>query len=400
MKKRLEAAAPFRAVAPFRAAALLRGLVLLAAFLTAAGAAFGAPAGSNPAGSNPAGIDESVYFSPTSADLGFAPVLPFERPLENLTNPIQGVIDTALGEEEVVEIEDPESVALAAKIRAIEQLPPMRDIDKAAVNLAAAYNSAKAAPAPNMQENGRVNFFFGTMTPRIVCKPLRLTDIELEPGEKVRNVHISDSARWTVSGASSGEDPDVVHVIVKPMLPDIAANMLVHTDRRTYSIELTSVAEGQTTPFVGFIYPEVPNTTRVADAESWQNLVAQYRRADNLRNAPAAREQQLGARLVDPEEIYADYTTKIVAGGKKNVPWRPLSVYDAGGKTYILMPDAMQVTEAPVMYIKESGKEKLTNYRVEDNFYIVDRLFDIGILTVGKDRVAIYRKTPVGSPVE
>jgi type IV secretion system protein VirB9 len=344
--------------------------------------------------------DGTVYFGVSSADLGVPPPgLPFERPLEDLTNPIQGAIDTVTGVDEVIEVDDPESAALAAKIQAIEKLPPMRNIDETAVKLAAAYDSAKSAPAPNMQENGRINFYFGTMTPRIVCKPLRLTDIELEPGEKVRNVHISDSVRWLVSGASSGVDPDTVtHVIVKPQLPDIAANMLIHTDRRTYSIELTSVTEGQHMSFIGFIYPDVPNRTRVADAESWQNLMAQYRRVDEMKSAPAVREQELGARLADPENIYYEYTTKVVKG--KNVAWRPLSVYDANGKTYIVMPDVMQVTEAPAMFIKQNGREILTNYRVEGNLYIVDRLFDIGILSIGGDRVAIYRKTPVGAPVK
>jgi type IV secretion system protein VirB9 len=242
------------------------------------------------------------------------------------------------------------------------------------------------------------------MTPRIVCKPLRLTDIELEPGEKVRNVHISDSARWLVSGASSGADPDVVtHIIVKPQLPDIAANILIHTDRRTYSIELTSITEGIPMPSVGFIYPEIPKGTKVADAESWQNLITQYKRADEIKAAAAVaaitQESQLGARGVDPErDIYSGYTIKIVKG--KNVPWKPLRVYDAKGKTYIVMPDVMQVTQAPPFHIKENGKELLTNYRVEGNLYIVDRLFNIGILTIGKDRVAIYRKVPVGASGE
>jgi hypothetical protein len=37
---------------------------------------------------------------------------------------------------------------------------------------------------------------------------------------------------------------------------------------------------------------------------------------------------------------------------------------------------------------------------VEGGKYIVDRLFDIGILQVGGDRVAIYRNTKVAAPDE
>jgi type IV secretion system protein VirB9 len=186
------------------------------------------------------------------------------------------------------------------------------------------------------------------------------------------------------------------HVILKPQLPDIAANLLVHTDRRTYSIELVSVAEGQFMPFVGFVYPETPMSTKAADAESWRALLAQYERADDVQTSYEPKlNQEQNARIVDASDVYADYTIKVVAG--RNVPWKPRSVYDSRGKTYISMPDIMQVTEAPVMSVKRNGKEQLVNYRVEGNVYIVDRLFDIGILTIGKDRVAIYRTLPVAA---
>ncbi|MDR3077076.1 MAG: TrbG/VirB9 family P-type conjugative transfer protein [Synergistaceae bacterium] len=316
---------------------------------------------------------------------------------EGLTDPIEGLVESATGDE-VIEVEDPDSAALAEKMAAIDRPLPMRGIDNSAVNLAKAYDAAKGAPAPYMQENGRINFFFGTLNPRIVCKPLRLTDIELEPGERVQNVHISDAVRWIVSGAASGpEDALTTHVIVKPQLPDISANMLVHTDRRTYSIELVSITEGQFMPFVGFVYPEMPGRTKAADAESWQRLLDMYRRADEAtrsrEEAETARLRDLGARGIDPREAYLKYTIKTVKG--KNIAWKPIAAYDAGGHTYVKMPGMMQVTEAPAFFIKANGKELLTNYRVEGDTYIVDRLFDIGILQVGGDRVAIYRDDPV-----
>jgi type IV secretion system protein VirB9 len=296
---------------------------------------------------------------------------------------------------EVIEVDDPESVIFEQKMQAVEKVPSLRSIDDTAVKLALAYDEATGAPKPYIQENGRINFYFGTMNPRVVCKPLRLTDIELEPGETVRNVHISDSVRWAVSGASSGPESGMTtHVILKPQLPDIAANMLIHTDRRTYSVELISVAEGQFMPFVGFVYPETPISTKAADAESWRALLTQYKRADDVRASASTQPvQSQSARVVDASDVYTGYTIKVVAG--KNIPWEPRSVYDSRGKTYISMPDKMQVTEAPVMSVKRNGREQLVNYRVEGNVYIVDRLFDIGILTIGKDRVAIYRNTPV-----
>jgi type IV secretion system protein VirB9 len=288
---------------------------------------------------------------------------------------------------------------LSEKLKILDTPPGLRAIDDSAIKLARAYDEAKGAPMPYIQENGRINFYFGTLNPRIVCKPLRLTNIELQPGEAVRNVHISDTSRWIVSGAQSGADDALTtHIIVKPLIPDIAANMLIHTDRRTYSVELVSVTDGQFMPFVGFVYSEVPAGVKAADAESWQKLLAAYRRADDIMAAPPEAEviaAKLGARGIDPADVYTKYTIKIVKG--KNIPWKPIAAYDAKGHTYIVMPELMQVTESPAFFIKESGKEKLTNYRVDGNTYIVDRLFDIGILQIGSNRVAIYRDDKVAA---
>jgi type IV secretion system protein VirB9 len=298
----------------------------------------------------------------------------------------------------VVEIEDPESAAFDEKMKAIDKVPPARPIDEDALRLARSYHNAASAPKPYLTGNGRINFYYGTMTPRVVCRPLRLTDIELAPGEQIKNVHISDSARWSVSGAWSGSPGSLVtHIIVKPQLPDIAANLLLHTDRRTYSLELVSVAEGEYMPFVGFIYPEEAIESKAAEDTSWKNLFAQYEAEDRMlaRTMTAAATGEQNARMVDPADIYTDYTVKVTRG-PNTLPWKPKSVYDANGKTYVVMPDTMKLTEAPIFFIKQGSREKLTNYRVAKNVYIIDRLFDLGIMTVGRDRVAIYRKTPVG----
>ncbi|MDR3354209.1 MAG: TrbG/VirB9 family P-type conjugative transfer protein [Synergistaceae bacterium] len=352
-------------------------------------------------GEEGAQISESGGVSSTSADV-LSHVENIEKimgetPLDGLIDPIEGLVETASGEE-VIEVEDPDSAVLAEKMKALDRPLPMRNIDKSAVDLAKAYDEAQGAPMPYLQGNGRINFFFGTLNPRIVCRPLRLTDIELEPGERVTNVHISDAIRWIVSGASSGmEGALTTHVIVKPQLPDISANMLIHTDRRTYSIELISITEGQFMPLVGFVYPEMSGSTKASDAASWQKLLDTYRRSNesarSKKEEEKVRQRELGARGINPAEAYLKYTIKTVKG--KNVAWKPIAAYDARGHTYIKMPDMMQVTEAPAFFIKANGKELLTNYRIEGNTYIIDRLFDIGILQVGGDRVAIYRTDPV-----
>jgi type IV secretion system protein VirB9 len=279
----------------------------------------------------------------------------------------------------------------------VDSMPPIRPVDKAAIKLAETYDSARNAPKPNIVDNGRINFNYGTMTPRIVCRPLRLTDIELEPGEEIKNVHISDSIRWSVSGSWSGAGENLVsHIILKPLLPEISANLIVHTDKRVYNFDLLSVASEQFMSYVGFIYPETLNPERdAADAESWKNLAEQYKLAERAKTLARNQENEQMSGMVNPEDIYTAYTIKVTKGNKK-VPWKPISAYDARGKTYIVMSKNMKVTEAPALFVKEGSREKLVNYRVDGNIYIVDRLFDVGVLVIGQDRVAVLRQTPVG----
>jgi type IV secretion system protein VirB9 len=298
--------------------------------------------------------------------------------------------------ETVIEIEDPDSMLLDQKLYEVERLPEIRAVDKGAIELAQAYAAADSAPRPFMKaSNGRINFYYGTMNPRIICRPLRLTDIELESGEQVASVHISDSERWSVSGAASGELENLVtHVIIKPQLPDIAANLLIHTNRRTYSIELISLTSEQYMPFVGFIYPATPETTSAEDKRSWDELMKQYSHANEAKESK--EKAQGNARLADPVTIDTDYVIKTTKG--KNIPWKPKVAYAANGKTYVVMPDKMKITEAPVFFIKQNGREKLTNYRVEGNVYVIDRIFNLGIMTIAGERVAIYKKHPIGAP--
>ena len=58
-------------------------------------------------------------------------------------------------------------------------------------------------------------------------------------------------------------------------------------------------------------------------------------------------------------------------------------------KTYIQMPAEIQHREAPaLLVIGNDGKGEMTNYRVKDQTYIVDRLFDRANLVLGSGKKA------------
>src|SRR5713226_3135189 len=57
-----------------------------------------------------------------------------------------------------------------------------------------------------------------------------------------------------------------------------------------------------------------------------------------------------------------------------NPPWRPVSAFDDGSKVYIEMPSGIAQGEAPPLFVVgPEGDGQLVNYRVRQNYYIVDR---------------------------
>ena len=71
----------------------------------------------------------------------------------------------------------------------------------------------------------------------------QVTDIALEPGEKLVSVSAGDTVRWVVGDTSSGEGKDaIVHILVKPIGADLETNLVITTDRRTYHLEMRLVA--------------------------------------------------------------------------------------------------------------------------------------------------------------
>ena len=75
-----------------------------------------------------------------------------------------------------------------------------------------------------------------------------------------------------------------------------------------------------------------------------------------------------------------------------NPPWRPVSAFDDGSKVYIEMPSGIAQGEAPPLFvIGPEGDGQLVNYRVRQNYYIVDRLFAAAELRMGGEHQQTVR---------
>jgi type IV secretion system protein TrbG len=196
---------------------------------------------------------------------------------------------------------------------------------------------------------------------QLYAAPAQVTDIALEPGEKLVSVSAGDTVRWVVGDTTSGEGKDaIVHILVKPIGTDLQTNLVITTDRRTYHLEMRSSALTYMAS-VSWTYP----------ASELLALKKQRAEADVTAGVIA----DAGINI---EQLKFRYRIE------GDAPWRPLRVFDDGAKVYIQFPSGLAQSEAPPLFvIGPDAKPALVNYRVRGTTYIVDRLFAAAELRLG-----------------
>jgi type IV secretory pathway VirB9-like protein len=213
---------------------------------------------------------------------------------------------------------------------------------------------ANAAARVQPTRNGYINavqvypFSPGALY-QVYAAPGQVTDVVLQEGEQLVGsgpVAAGDTVRWIIGDTESGAGPTKrIHILVKPARPDLISNLVINTDRRTYLLELRS-AEKTYMASVSWQYPQD------------QLIALRFRYA-----------------------IEGD-----------NPPWRPVSAFDDGSKVYIEMPSGIAQGEAPPLFvIGPEGDGQLVNYRVRQNYYIVDRLFAAAELRMGGEHQQTVR---------
>ena len=185
---------------------------------------------------------------------------------------------------------------------------PLNAKEKASVAIAARWRQRPDKPAAG--EDGVVRWVYGSSQPSVVCAPLQVCDIALQPGEVINSINAGDKVRWDIRPAISGSGLDrTTHIVVKPADADLSTSLIVYTNRRSYGIKLIANAR-QYTPFTAFSYPE--------DAQAaWAHYGAQVAATDpgapigpvqvvQQQNAPPPSQQptQFGwqPELVQPQQ--------------------------------------------------------------------------------------------------
>jgi P-type conjugative transfer protein TrbG len=255
---------------------------------------------------------------------------------------------------------------------------PLNTKERAGVALSRRW--ANRNEMPHAGEDGYVRFLFGASLPTVVCAPLQVCDLALQPGEIVNNVNLGDKVRWVVTPAISGDGgPQITHLIIKPMDAGLVSSLDIETNRRTYAVKLVSTRSSWM-PLVAFNYPD--------DAQ------AQWRAYQKTAAFGAA------ATTLPTGENVANLQFLCISGGGPS--WSPIRAYTDGAKTYIEFPSSIRSQAAPALVALASDgswfsapSAQIINYRVMGNRYVVDAALDRAALISGvgrgQQRVVISR---------
>lgn len=207
---------------------------------------------------------------------------------------------------------------------------------------------------------------------RLYASPYQVTDIALQPGEELISVSAGDTMRWVVGDTTSGgPEGRRAHVLVKPISEGLSTNLMIATDRRVYHLDLEST-----------------DSSYMA-ALSWRYPQDELTRLKARNEQAVRRERQTVERGLTIDDLNFKYR---LDGDAPD--WKPLRVFDDGAKVFIQMPESLQETDAPPLFILgRDGKTQLVNYRINGNYYVVDRLFERAELRLGEKDQTIVRIT-------
>ncbi|MEQ1930007.1 MAG: P-type conjugative transfer protein TrbG [Parvularculaceae bacterium] len=272
--------------------------------------------------------------------------------------PVREIVETARPYPLPGQLKPMEEKAAPAELKPFERIETANERAKIEPDLGRFLNAVQVYP-----------FMDGALY-QLYAAPEQVTDIALEPGERVNSVSAGDTVRWVVGDTTSGgQAGERTHILVKPIAADLSTNLVIATDRRAYHLELRSFRE-----------------TYMA-AISWTYPQDQLVKRRNENNRAIETVQNTIATGLDPDDLKFRYD---IEGDKPS--WRPVRAFDNGKQVFIQFPEQIAQGEAPPLFVlSANGKPELVNYRMRGNYYVVDRLFSAAELRLGEKTQAVVR---------
>ncbi len=215
--------------------------------------------------------------------------------------------------------------------------------------------------------DGTILYPYGLAEVNLTAKRMMYSKIVLQEGEKIMSAAAGDTTRWNIMPNYIGDANSFTPVVlVKPFMGGLQTSLSIITDRRDYDIAIQSVDSGEYMPRIGFYYPQ-------DKADAIDVGLPPDKLEDNASRQPK----------IDIENIKYDYRIR----GDKKLSWYPIGVFEDGNKVFIRMPDHVDRSQLPVfMTIDHSGMTEVVNYRYFKPYFVVDSIFDKGVLTLGTNK--------------
>lgn len=245
--------------------------------------------------------------------------------------------------------------------------------------------------------------------------PSFLTAIALRPNEHLISKAAGDTVRWLVAETAQGTEhgPQVV-ILIKPLDAGLRTNMILTTDQRVYVLDLVSGTGDEHNTLVDWHYPadEMRELTIERAALTVQALAAQAHPgmpASPLITPPGAPVPAGPGRVAGPPDVMRPIAEARAAQSSDVAPtalnfdyrvepkghapsWTPVHVFDDGRKVYVKFPANVSTMEIPPLFvIGPKGEAELVNYRFQDGYYVVDRLFSVAELRLGSKDQKVVR---------
>jgi type IV secretion system protein VirB9 len=208
--------------------------------------------------------------------------------------------------------------------------------------------------------------------------PLRVTLLTLGPGERVIAKAAGDTVRWQIGETHSGDGPGRrAHVLIKPFERGLETNLVITTTGGLYMVALSS---GPDAGFDAAVTWDLPPEARPRTAAVDGGMGTRVDALDGSGPDP----------LVEPVgPLDAGYS--ILPRGRAPA-WTPTAVLTDGARTFLRFPPALEVGEAPALFvIGPDGARQTVGYRQQGSLWVVDQVLDRAELRLGDRRARVVR---------
>lgn len=218
--------------------------------------------------------------------------------------------------------------------------------------------------AVNSQGNSTMVFSYSpNQLYKIYCRMGFITDLVFKKGETINYVGGGDTAGWSISKTNVD---GVEHLLVKPVVETGTTNFFIATDKHTYQLIVNS--SNWYNPMVKWVYGQETITENLLEKKKNERVITGNVNVSNI----------------------TDMDFNYVASGNGN---KPELIFSDGEKTYLKFK-SIKNKQVPIFVRAKNRKEmSLVNYTVKDNYYIIDKVFDVAqIRESDKDIVTIKHK--------